>query len=372
MKITGVEVRRLEIDASPWYFGTPIPADEPATWEYPLVRVITDEGIDGYSMGYGANGEGRPNAHAISDTYACALIGRDPLLRESTWQDIRRRNRHLYAHTDTVLGILDVALWDIAGKACGLPIASMLGISRTKIPAYRVGSYYMSTPEMVFEEARRYKHAGFHGCKFNMYAGPAKDIPRLRAAREAVGDDFYLMHDASSFYSYTDALTVGHVLSDLNYHWFEEPVYDRQLSILRRLSAELRVPVLASETTTLAEKAEFLRTGAVDLMRGDVMNSGGITGLRKALAACELFGYNLEIHTASSPLLDVANLHVACSVTNCELLETHHEMFRFGLQGMPLDPDADGYVHLPDGPGLGVELDWDWIEDHTVGTLGGP
>jgi L-alanine-DL-glutamate epimerase-like enolase superfamily enzyme len=83
MKITGVEVRRLEIDASPWYFGTPIPADEPATWEYPLVRVITDEGIDGYSMGYGANGEGRPNAHAISDTYACALIGRDPLLRET-------------------------------------------------------------------------------------------------------------------------------------------------------------------------------------------------------------------------------------------------------------------------------------------------
>jgi L-alanine-DL-glutamate epimerase-like enolase superfamily enzyme len=99
------------------------------------------------------------------------------------------------------------------------------------------------------------------------------------------------------------------------------------------------------------------------------MNSGGVTGLRKALAACELFGYNLEIHTASSPLLDVANLHVACSVTNCELLETHHQMFRFGLKGSPLDPDAAGYVHLPMGPGLGVELDWDWIEDHTVGML---
>jgi L-alanine-DL-glutamate epimerase-like enolase superfamily enzyme len=180
------------------------------------------------------------------------------------------------------------------------------------------------------------------------------------------------MHDASSFYSFTDAMTVGHVLSDLNYHWFEEPVYDRQLHILQRLSAELRVPILASETTTLAEKAGFLRTGAVDLLRGDVMNSGGITGLRKALAACELFGYNLEIHTASSPLLDVANLHVACSVTNCELLETHHEMFRFGLQGTPLEPDEAGYVHLPAGPGLGVELDWDWIEDHTVGTLSGP
>jgi L-alanine-DL-glutamate epimerase-like enolase superfamily enzyme len=370
MKITAVEVRRLQIDASPWYFGQPIPPDEPATWEYPLVRVATDEGIDGYSMGYGANGEGRPNAHAISDTYASALIGKDPLLRESIWQDIRRRNRHLYAHTDTVLGILDVALWDIAGRACGLPIAALLGISRTSMPAYRVGSYYLSTPEMVYAEALRFKEAGFHGAKFNMFAGPRLDIPRLRAAREAVGDDFYLMHDASSFYSYTDALTVGHALSDLNYHWFEEPVYDRQLGILKRLSDELRVPILASETTTLAEKAEYLRAGAVDLMRGDVMNSGGITGLRKALAACELFGYNLEIHTASSPLLDVANLHVACSVTNCELLETHHEMFRFGLKGSPLEPDAEGYVHLPAGPGLGVDLDWDWIDDHTVGTVG--
>ncbi len=369
MRITEVEVTQLEIDASPWYFGLPIPADEPATWEYPLVRVRTDEGIDGFSTGYGANGEGRPNAHAISDTYALALLGRDPLAREQIWQDIRRRNRHLYAHTDTVLGILDVALWDIAGKACGLPIAAMLGICRTAMPAYRVGGYYLSTPEAVYAEAKKYKEAGFHGCKFNMFAGPREDLPRLRAAREAVGDDFYLMHDASSFYSLTDAMIVGRELSTLGYHWFEEPVYDRQLNILQRLSAELAVPILASETTTLAEKGEWLRIGAVDLMRGDVMNTGGITGLRKALAACELFGYNLEIHTASSPLLDVANLHVACSVMNCELLETHHEMFRFGMKGAPLDPDADGYVHLPTGPGLGVELDWDWIDDHTVGKI---
>src|ERR1700722_14761914 len=131
MKNTGVEARRLEIDASPWYFGQPIPADEPSAWEYPLVRVTTDEGIDGHSMGYGANGEGRPHGHRTREPHG-------PLLRESIWQDIRRRNRHLYAHTDTVLGILDVALWDIAGQACGLPIASMLGISRAKAPAPRV------------------------------------------------------------------------------------------------------------------------------------------------------------------------------------------------------------------------------------------
>jgi L-alanine-DL-glutamate epimerase-like enolase superfamily enzyme len=370
MRITAVEIRLLEIDASPWYFGHPIPVERAATWHYPLVRVTTDEGIDGYSMGYGVNGEGRPNAYTIKDAYSSALIGKDPLHREAIWQAIRRRNRHLYAHTDTVLGILDVALWDIAGKVADLSIAAMLGLCRTSMPAYRVGSYFLDTPEMVFEEAQRYKADGFHGCKLNFFDGPRRDIPRLRAAREAVGEDFHLMHDASSFYSYTDALTVGHELGALNYHWFEEPVYDRQVGVLQRLSQELRVPILASETTTLAEKGEYLRVGAVDIMRGDVMNTGGISGLRKALAACELFGYNMEIHTASSPLLDVANLHVACSVTNCELFEMHHQMFRFGLKGAPLAADAAGFVHLPAGAGLGVELDWDWLDDHTVEALG--
>jgi len=367
VKITGVEIRRLRIDASPWYFGHPIPADEPDTWEYPLVRVSTDEGVDGFATGYGANGEGRPNSYAIRDAYASALIGLDPLHHERIWQLLRRRNRHLYAHTDTVQGILDVALWDIKGKIANLPIAALLGIERTKMPAYRVGSYFLTTPELVYAEVRRHRQANVHGCKLNFCDGPELDIPRLRAAREAAGDGFKLMHDASSFYSFTDALIVGRALGDLEYHWFEEPVYDRQLSVLRRLSRQLRVPILASETTTLAEKAEYLRTGAVDLMRGDVMNSGGVTGLRKAMAACELFGYNLEIHTASSPLLDVANLHVACSMANCGLLETHHDMFRFGMKGDPLTPDEHGYVHLPSGPGLGVELDWNWIDDHTVG-----
>ena len=369
MRISSVEIRRLQIDASPWYFGRPIPPDRATTWEYPLVRVRTDEGLDGYATGYGVNGEGRPNGYTIKDAYSSALIGNNPLHREAIWQTIRRRNRHLYAHTDTVLGILDVALWDIAGKAAGLPIAAMLGQCRTSIPAYRVGSYFLDTPEQVFEETRRNKAAGFHGCKFNFFEGPRRDIPRLRAAREAVGADFYLMHDASSFYSYTEALTVGHELGLLDYHWFEEPVYDRQIGMLKRLSAELRVPILASETTTLAEKGEYLRVGAVDILRGDVMNTGGISGLRKALAACELFGYNMEIHTASSPLLDVANLHVACSVANCELFEMHHQMFRFGMKGAPLEADNSGFVHLPPGAGLGVELDWDWIEDHTVGVI---
>ena len=84
------------------------------------------------------------------------------------------------------------------------------------------------------------------------------------------------------------------------------------------------------------------------------------------MAACELFGYNLEIHTANSPLLDVANLHVACASSNTTMLEVHHPIFRWGLKRHPFEIDSDGQVVLPSGPGLGVELDQDWIEAHTA------
>ncbi len=83
------------------------------------------------------------------------------------------------------------------------------------------------------------------------------------------------------------------------------------------------------------------------------------------MAACELFGYNLEIHTANTPLLDVANLHVACASANTTMVEVHHPVFRFGLTQHPFDVGPDGCVHLPPGTGLGVELDWNWIDQHT-------
>jgi L-alanine-DL-glutamate epimerase-like enolase superfamily enzyme len=366
MRITAVEIHRLRIDARPWYFGHPIPADEAEEWEYPLLIVHTDEGLSGYSMGYGANGEGRASTVTLQDIYAPALLGTDPLWSGLTWETLRRKNRHLYAHTDASLGIVDVAIWDLRGKIAGLPLAQLLGQTRSAIPSYRTASYFLPTPEDTAAEAKHFKDAGFHGCKFNMFAGPAIDIPRLRAAREAVGDDWPLMLDASSYYSYTDALTVGRALEDLKFHWFEEPVYDRQLDVLARLTAQLRVPILTSETNSLAEKPLYLEKRAGHLLRGDVMNTAGVTGLIRAYAITAVMGYNLEMHTTSTPLLDVANLHVASSVLNCEFIETHHDMFRFGLHGSPLTPDSDGYVHTPTGPGLGVDLDWDWLDDHTI------
>jgi L-alanine-DL-glutamate epimerase-like enolase superfamily enzyme len=366
MKITRLTTRLLAVEAGDWYGQAPLPKGERRTWEFPLTTVETDEGFTGHTMAYGKQMEGRAIACLIRDIYAPRMVDEDPLHHEALWQRLKHKNRDLRNVTDAVLGMLDVALWDIKGKAAGLPIAVLLGLYRTAVPSYATASRFLATPEQVFAEARRVQAQGFRGYKLQIWDGPARDIPRLRAAREAVGPGFPLMHDAVAGYHYVEALRVGRALEELDYTWFEEPISDRQIGLLRRLAAELRVPILAAEGVGVDELAEYLRHDALDLVRGDVHAKGGISGLRKALALCELFGLHLEIHTASTPLLDVANLHVACSVRNCDYLESHQPLFRFGLVGDPLAIDAEGCLRMPEGPGLGVTLDWDWIEDHTL------
>jgi len=218
----------------------------------------------------------------------------------------------------------------------------------------------------VYAEGQRRKAEGFRGFKVQFWDGLDLDIPRFRAAREAVGPDFPLMQDAGGEYSYVDAVAAGRVLEQLGYHWFEEPIPDRQLDQLRRLADELSIPILAMETLRLHELPEHLRHAAADLARGDVLIKAGITGLRKACATAELFGFNLEIHGLGPALLDMANLHVALSIENCEFVEAHDPVYEHGVVGRPLAIDGDGCRRLPEGPGLGVEIDWGWVDDHTV------
>ncbi len=370
MKITSLNVRRLAISSEPW-FRDSIPEGYPQTFEFPLLELETGDGIRGYSSGYCPLGQGRGTAWQLADVYTNVLLGENPLETEALWQKLRRLHRHLYNMSEGPLGIIDVALWDIKGKAYGQSVASMLGIRRRSIPSYGTGFYFNETPEMMAANAFDLKKQGYHGAKFNLFDGPAKDIPRLRAAREAVGPDFRLMLDGSSFYTYQDALTVGREIDQLGYYWFEEPLFDRQAGRLAALARELQTPILGAETVSLLELAEQVRTNTTDLVRGDVYIKAGITGLWKAVGMCELANVPLEIHVCTSPLLDVANLHVACASQTCAWLESHQPMFRFGLKNNPMNIDANGLLHLPDGPGLGVELDWDWIDAHTVELIEG-
>lgn len=368
MKITGITTKVLEFDPTPRYGGHPIPEGRPKMWRYPLVIVHTDVGIDGYSMAYGPHGDGPGLAENLHNIYLPEIIGENPLKTEHLWNKLMKKGRHLYTMTDSLVSVLDVALWDIKGKAAGMPISMLLGQYRDKIKAYATGWQFLPTEQQVLDEALLFKSKGYHGYKLQLWKGPDADIPLLKQARAAVGDGFNLMQDANGGYQYLEALRVGRVLDELNYLWFEEPIPDREISLSLELSSRLKTPVLPAETVRLQEIGEFFRRGNFGMMRGDVHLKAGITGLKKAFGACELLGLDLEIHTAATPLLDIANLHVACSFKNTQLMEHHHPIFRFGLKNDPLAIDAEGYIKALEAPGLGVDLDWDWIENHTANT----
>lgn len=369
MKVTDLRSRIISVDASP-AFPTDGPAPgQPATWEYLLTTVSTDDGLEGHSMLWGVNREGRGLGYLARDVFRDRVIGKDPLAVEARWQELMSYTRGTYPLSDSIVALLDIAFWDIAGKAAGMPIGRLLGLYRESIPTYISPSGYLSlTVEGTVAEALAVRAAGYHGYKIWAVLGPELDLPRIRAAREAVGPDYPLMADAGGHYNVTQAVQVGRVLDELDYRWFEEPVSDFHLGVLRRLAAELRTPILAAEKTTpMGYAAQYVASGAVDILRGDVLMKAGITGLHKMGVVAEAFGLDLEVHGTLTPLMDIANLHVSCSLRNTTYAEVFWEPFyRFGLVGEPLVPGPDGMLLLPTRPGLGVTLDWDWLDDHTV------
>lgn len=317
-------------------------------------------------MAYGKQTEGRSQAVMMKDYYEPRLIGMNPLHRERIWHEIKHLNRNLRNFTDCILGTIDVALWDIQGKVVGQPIAELLGIYREKVPTYSTSSRFLLTPELVKQEVAAVKKRNFHGYKLQIWQGPEQDIPRLEAAREAAGPGLALMLDSVSGYDFDQALEIGRTLDRLRYKWFEEPIREQNISLITELARRIETPVLAGEGLGVIELAEQIKARTFQMVRGDVHLKVGITGLRKLIGMCDLLEIKMEIHTAATPLLDVANLHVGCSMKNGDFLESHHDLMRFGLKGGPLHPDADGFLHYPKGPGLGIELDWDWLDNHTV------
>lgn len=370
MIITGISTKIIRQSAALWYAPYAVPDDYTAYFDFPLTIIKTDEGIEGYTMDYCPLGQGYGSAYAVHDIYYRILKGKNPLHHEAIWQECRALQRHLYNFREAIWGNLDVALWDIKGKKTNLPIVDLLGRYRNKVPVYAsCPPQTIPSEQALVEQVLQKKEQGFKGVKLQLFDGVDDALPKVRKAREVAGEDFSLMLDCNATMGFDEALKMGYALDDLKYEWFEEPIPDANIVLLKKLSAAIRTPILAAETVGLFELPQYMNEGVIDIVRGDVHHKSGITGVLKALGMCEMMGYGFEIHTAASPLLDVANLHVACATRLSRFLESHHSMFRFGLKNSPLEIREDGCQHCPDGPGLGVELDWDWLDNHTIKEL---
>ena len=155
------------------------------------------------------------------------------------------------------------------------------------------------------------------------------------------------------------------MLGELDYTWFEEPIPDRNLFQLSGSPSSSPSRSWPARRSRVHELAEGMRMGAFDIARGDVLMKEGITGLRKAVGMADLLGFDLEIHGIDQPLLDVANLHVALSMTNCRWSETFNPIYYRGLKGSRSTSTARATSTCRPARALGVEIDWDWIDDDT-------
>ena len=365
MKITGVDIiatrRAQRVGLAD---GTNIKDD---TLGMVVIVVRTDEGIDGHAFAWGAKAE-RGTADFIAGVIRPVLLGENPLEREKLWHKVRKADRWFGLMPFNVHGPIDVALWDIAGKYYDAPICDLIGRYRDRLPAY-ASSLVLPSPADYAREALHYRALGYKAYKLHPPGDPAADVAACAAVRAAVGDTMVLMSDPVAAYTYTQALWVGRALEKLDFHWLEEPLSDFDVYGYAKLCRDLDIPIAAAELTagSVVNAAQYITAGAVDIMRSDVSWKSGITGLIKTAHLCEAFGMSCEIHTTTLSLMEVANLHVACAIRNCEYAEVlvPAETFAFGIK-QPLTVNADGDMVLPPGPGLGVTLDWDAIDNATV------
>jgi L-alanine-DL-glutamate epimerase-like enolase superfamily enzyme len=292
------------------------------------------------------------------------LIGADPLEREGIWQRLWKSFRH----TDHLgLGPIDVALWDLAGKHYGASVAELLGGYRERVPAYASTftadvSGGLETPENFAAFARQCADEGYPAFKIHPAGEPDRDIEVCRAVAEEVGDEMDLMLDpASEYNTYAQTLKVGRELDELGYFWYEDPLAETGESehAMGKLVRELE-----HSRTGPFGRVNHMKSDALDFVRGDAHLDGGITGVMKVAHATEGFGLDVELHVGGP-----AHLHCMSAIRNTNYFEDgllHPEVEWMSDQGFtePVEEiDDDGTVAVPDGVGLGVDIDWDFVKD---------
>lgn len=385
MKITDIKVVSFRTHADRWDMGHAKPKPNTELLQT-VASVETDAGVTGYYFGGGSHGDQEGlnvvDRELLTGRIKQMLVGQDPLDREMIWKWMWVANI-----SENVSSVVDLMLWDLAGRAADLPVYKLMGGARDRVKAYASTYPNIGQPRVYAEHALQCKREGYLAYKIHPHyfwdpktekptpgrpSNIAEDIETCHLVREAVGPDMVLMFDPwGTYHTIEELVKVGRVLEKLDFYWFEHPMPEYRVESYVRLARELSIPILSPEIAAggVFTRAEWILRGASDMSRMDVVR-GGITGCRKTAIVAEAYGLRCEIHMAGW-----GNLQVLGATT-----EDTSEYYEKGLLAPGVDydaphpylkdicdkVDADGYITMPTKPGLGYDIVWDYIKDNIV------
>lgn len=342
MKIT--DIKTYLVDATP-----------PGGWggggrNWLFVKVETDEGISGIGE---ASGWPRVIQTAITDLTP-VLIGENPFQIERLWQKMLLA---MMGHGLTgVVGAgamtgIEVALWDIMGKALNMPVCDLLGGRvRDKIRVYA----HAGTPDRALE----LKEQGYTALKCG---GPHRPVHTVKALREALGDDFDLCIDVHGppWFTVPDAIRVGQELEEYDLLFYEDPVPPENLDSLAKVAAAVNIPIACGErNATIFGFREMIERDVVDVVQPDMGRAGGLMQMKKIAAMAEAHHIQMAPHDGSNgPICEAAAVHLLAAIPNCLILEHRADDVPQRYELVTELPVVNGYIDVPTKPGLGIELD---------------
>jgi len=312
-----------------------------------LLRLRTDTPHEGWALGVTTS-----IAAAIDTTYRPLLLGASPWERERLWQTLKREG-HRAGLPPATWGVVDIALWDLLGKAQNLPVFRAIGGFRDRIPAYLRGNPDIP-PDEVIEQAQTARARGFWGYEITI-DNKGDSASLLRELRQAVGEKFRLLCNGAQNLDLEEALSLGRVLDEIGFHWFEEPLRDRDLTGLQKLSDAIDIPVVAGAfiNGSIPTGTRALTTRAVDRLRATIPTTGGITDILKLARGAEALGMNCEIDWDRSSAPHAA-AHLLGAVRNAEFIACDAANDSAAIvEQLPI---LSGELHLPREPGLGLQF----------------
>jgi L-alanine-DL-glutamate epimerase-like enolase superfamily enzyme len=338
-----------------------VPTERPesdGTFQWDKTSLVLVELLAGGKTGLGYSYADKATAELINESLAPKLIGQDALATGSAWRTVVDQIRNLGRPgiSSMAIAAIDNALWDLKGKLLDVSVAGLLGLARTGVMAYGSGGFTSYSDSELRKQLGGWAAAGFRAVKMKIGRGAAADIERVRAAREAIGDDVQLFVDANGAYTRKQALYQAHRFREQNVTWFEEPVSSDDLEGLRliRDDGPAGMDIAAGEYGYDAWYfRRMLDAGAVDVLQADATRCAGITGFLQADALCGSYSMPLSAHTSPS-----IHTHACCGAQRAVNVEFFYDHARIEKMAFDGALEVKNGMLCPDltRPGFGLVL----------------